>query len=570
MATNTDNVDINYDTTSATELDSHADSPVVGKYAHILEYTSKNAKVSRFTSELGKPIEVPIVTAAIAYDCEYTGSTYIMVIHHALYVKSMEINLIPPIMMRIAGLYVDECPKFLSPCPTDTNHSITLPDADVRIPLQLNGTISYFPTRYPTSIELKENEGNYLLLSPNLPEWNPHTEEYRDQEYAMVDYNGNIKESKLKRADMATRLIMSSMIERNSIDMSCDPGYFIHTITTLGTTTEERNVDAFRVDKKAKRIDAETLSKRLNIPIEMAKKTLRATTQYATRSTNEPALTRKYRTNDRILRYARMYCDTFMDTFVSSKDAKSIRGFKSAQVFVTEFGHVFVVLMEDKSGKNIALAIKEYFREKGVPIHLICDQAREQVKGDARILCHDAGCTIIELEKGTPSANRAERTIKILKDETKNDLFKSNAPLCLWCYCIERRVEIINSTCRSNPLLHNETPHTKLTGQPTDISSICEYEWYEWVIYRVEGKKYPFQHQRIGRVLGLARNAGNAMSQWILTDTGDIMPIQTLRPLTAAEKNSPSMKTRLEEFDAVIKKKLGDCLHRPNNDAVNI
>ena len=58
--------------------------------------------------------------------------------------------------------------------------------------------------------------------------------------------------------------------------------------------------------------------------------------------------------------------------------------------------------------ENISLAIKRYFKEKGVPDHLICDQAREKVQGDSKIICHDSGCTIIELEKGTPATNRAE------------------------------------------------------------------------------------------------------------------------------------------------------------------
>ena len=92
---------------SATELDSHADSPVAGKHAHILETSNQYALVSGFTSELGKPLRVSVVTAAIAYECEYTGETYIMVIYNALYFKNMEVNLIPPIMMQIAGLEVD-------------------------------------------------------------------------------------------------------------------------------------------------------------------------------------------------------------------------------------------------------------------------------------------------------------------------------------------------------------------------------------------------------------------------------------------------------------------------------
>jgi len=50
------------------------------------------------------------------------------------------------------------------------------------------------------------------------------------------------------------------------------------------------------------------------------------------------------------------------------------------------------------------------------------------------------------------------------------------------------------------------------------------------------------------------------MSQWVLTSTGDVMPIQTLRPLTNLECNNNSMKQRMKDFDIKIKKKLGDSL----------
>ena len=112
------------DKITATELDSHADSPVVGKHSKILETSPRTAMVSGFTTELGKPLCVPIVTAAVAYEDGYTGKVYTLVIHNALYLKSMEVNLIPPIMMRMAGLEVDECSKFLAKEPSDRNHSI--------------------------------------------------------------------------------------------------------------------------------------------------------------------------------------------------------------------------------------------------------------------------------------------------------------------------------------------------------------------------------------------------------------------------------------------------------------
>ena len=53
------------------------------------------------------------------------------------------------------------------------------------------------------------------------------------------------------------------------------------------------------------------------------------------------------------------------------------------------------------------------------------------------------------------------------------------------------------------------------------------------------------------------------MSQWVLTRTGDVMPIQTLRHLTPAEKNNPSIQERMREFDEAIKKRLGDSATGP-------
>ena len=127
---------------------------------------------------------------------------------------------------------------------------------------------------------------------------------------------------------------------------------------------KESQVSSIRTGKKGRTLKAETLAKRFNIPIEMAKKTLLVTTQLSTRVSDEPSLIRKHRTNDRILRYTRIQCDSFMDTMFATKGARYLRGFTSWQVFTTDFGHVFVVPIEDKRESNIALSIKRYFKEK--------------------------------------------------------------------------------------------------------------------------------------------------------------------------------------------------------------
>ena len=364
----------------------------------------------------------------------------------------------------------------------------------------------------------------------------------------MTDYNGNVIPTKRSRPE---KILMDKDLH---VEDKMDS--FVASIRVLGEA-----IGAVKSKHRKGKVDAATLAQCLNIPLEMAKKTILSTTQLAVRTTAEPSLTRKYSTNDRMLRYARLATDTFMDTFFSSSEAgPSIRGYTTCQVFASEFGHVFVVPMGGKSGMEVAQAIKRYFKEVGVPKHLICDQATEQVKGSSRILCNEAGCHVVELEKGTPASNRAERTIKILKDGAKKDMFDSNCPMILWCYCVERRAEIINSTARSNYLLQGQVPSTRMTGQPTDISAICEFGWYQWVIYRLEGEKFPFQHQRLGRVLGPARSAGTAMSQWVMTASGDVMPIQTLRALTNSENNSPTMKERKRDFTRFIKEKFGNSI----------
>ena len=78
------------------------------------------------------------------------------------------------------------------------------------------------------------------------------------------------------------------------------------------------------------------------------------------------------------------------------------------------------------------MAIKKFFKEVGVPPRLIADKAREQILGDTKKLCDQANCKIIELKKGTPASDRAERYIQIIKNETKKDLVNSDSPLVFW------------------------------------------------------------------------------------------------------------------------------------------
>ena len=161
-------------TTSALELDSHADFPVVGKHCFILKRTGRQVNVSGFTDQLGAPIKVDVVDAAVAYDCEYTGKTFmLLLLNDALYFPRMDISLIPPFMMRLARMDLDECPKFLAKSPSIEHHSLYFPDFDIRIPLHLHGVISYLPVMSPSQVEFttcteRLNYTNGIHITINL------------------------------------------------------------------------------------------------------------------------------------------------------------------------------------------------------------------------------------------------------------------------------------------------------------------------------------------------------------------------------------------------------------------
>ena len=164
------------DETSAIELDSHADSPVVGKHASIIRKTAKQVNVSGFTVRLGSAIPVDVIDAAVVYDCE-TGNSYLMIIHNALYLEEIKVHLIPPFMMRLSDIEVDECPKFLAKNPNIKNHSVYFRQHDLRLPLQIHAIILYLPVRASNETELLEIEIE-LEITPNVPNWNPHDQAY--------------------------------------------------------------------------------------------------------------------------------------------------------------------------------------------------------------------------------------------------------------------------------------------------------------------------------------------------------------------------------------------------------
>ena len=278
---------------TAIELNSHADSPVVGRGATIIERLGRTVSVSGFADRLGKAISVQVVNACYAYDDDRDGKTYLMVIRNALHIPDMEACLIPPMMMRLAGLEVDECPKFLAKQPSISNHSILFPSESLRIPLKLNGVISFVPCRALDSVELDNNDG-ILELAPNVRVWNPKDPDYGLQEDSMTDFRGELKEFNPKN------FIISAVIAR-----CYDPDLFCHDVikTVISVVRSRDGGITLKPDE---------LAGKWNISQKMVRRTIQCTTRLCPRNTESISLNRRYATNDRMIRYRHLPVDKIL------------------------------------------------------------------------------------------------------------------------------------------------------------------------------------------------------------------------------------------------------------------
>ena len=85
----------NDETESRSELDSHANMIVFGKSCFVIHETGRHADVNAFSPDVPTLEKIPIVDAAVAYDCPYSMKTYLLVARNVLYIPSMDHNLIP-------------------------------------------------------------------------------------------------------------------------------------------------------------------------------------------------------------------------------------------------------------------------------------------------------------------------------------------------------------------------------------------------------------------------------------------------------------------------------------------
>ena len=148
------------------ELDSHADTVVLGSNCVVLHHTGKVCEVSPYTDEYDAITDVPVVRDATLWMDQHTNDEYIVVFNEALWMgDTLTHSLINPNKLRAFGALVQDNPYHTDPL------GINPPPYDFEVPLCTAGTIIYADTHAPTQTELATLPFIVLMSSAD---WDPH------------------------------------------------------------------------------------------------------------------------------------------------------------------------------------------------------------------------------------------------------------------------------------------------------------------------------------------------------------------------------------------------------------
>jgi hypothetical protein len=111
-----------------TELDSHADTCVVGEEtALVIHDYEQPVRVFGYDESIGQATNYKTVSAVIAYVHPETGETYMLTIHQAILIPQMKANLLSPMQLRDNDLRVNDEPKYMALNPSNDHHAIVIP-----------------------------------------------------------------------------------------------------------------------------------------------------------------------------------------------------------------------------------------------------------------------------------------------------------------------------------------------------------------------------------------------------------------------------------------------------------
>jgi hypothetical protein len=269
-------------------------------------------------------------------------------INQAIYILEVDHCLLCRMQCRINGVEINKVPKFLMQDPTTLTHSIRIADPTnavhpYTIPLQLEGVVSYFEYALPTSAKFEDPEIPHLELKAKSPAWNPYDKDFAQLEESHLDWRGHVisvaridgphgmtevglhpanaicgEEPHWKLSPVSLQYEAADITDNDNFGAALKATRQV-TLVRTNVLPETYDVCCVHTGKRQRAVDYVTLAHRWHIPLHKAKPTVQRTMQRGVRTVLHPTLSRRFRTNDRMLCYRRLPCNLFSNTMFCPK-----------------------------------------------------------------------------------------------------------------------------------------------------------------------------------------------------------------------------------------------------------
>ncbi|EJK61092.1 hypothetical protein THAOC_18471, partial [Thalassiosira oceanica] len=167
-------------TTIRVEVDSHADTCVLGRRCLVIRDWGRPVKVSGWNPKDGSR-ECKIVSGVVVWDRPSDGATFLLIFHQAIYCPDLEHHLICPLQLRQNGVTVNETQKQFVNDPKPSDHAIICESEEgetALISLEMHGSVSYFPCREPTPAEWEDEQNLHVNMTSEFKDWDPDDEQF--------------------------------------------------------------------------------------------------------------------------------------------------------------------------------------------------------------------------------------------------------------------------------------------------------------------------------------------------------------------------------------------------------
>jgi len=527
------------------ELDSHADTCAFGRNSYIVSETSQKVSVAGFHPDMKEINDVRIVTAAVAYDCPETYTTFILVFPQSLYFPKMQNNLLCPDQMREFGTIVNDIP-LLRIEPRERrpeHHSIVDSASNLHIPLQYDKPISYFVCRKPTAIEINDTINYVHIQMTGDAPWTPYDETaHNDEQMIREELMYERNRSGPQNVDRHIQILKRYSNICDSIPISVGLG-----------DNDIQQIASMKTAQRKGTVSAEELSRRWRCGIETAQRTLEKTTQRAVRDFTDGRGMRRLKPTAYQLKYPRLRTELYTDTYYGP--CVSLEGNKYCQIYASKFQWCRAFPMKSKSDAH--LTQDKLFRTVGLPAAIIPDYALELTKGKFLRNAQRAQVHIHPVEPYMHNLNFAETCIREVSRLYHRFMTSRGVPKVLWDRCFTYCCEIRSHMALGHHDQDGECGATIIHGETADISHLVEFSFYDWVWF-ISPKEAKYDRMTLGRWLGPSFDVGDALTYAILTPSAEIVHRSSVIPLNVEEKNSEDVKRLKVKFMDVLEKKLGE------------